>query len=63
VKQLFQEQAVLPWFRDRVPLIYINGELAVIPGICIDARYVAEKDEASWDICWSGYENAIDNNE
>ena len=63
VKQLFQEIAVLPWFRDRVPLIYINGELAVIPGVCIDARYAADKEEASWDIHWSGYEKAVDNNE
>jgi tRNA(Ile)-lysidine synthase len=59
VKQLFQEQSVLPWLRDRIPLIYINGELAVIPGFCIDKNYSADKNESSWDICWSGYENAI----
>jgi tRNA(Ile)-lysidine synthase len=59
VKQLFQEKAVLPWLRDRIPLIYINGELAVIPGFCVDERYSAEKNESSWDIYWSGYENVV----
>jgi tRNA(Ile)-lysidine synthase len=59
VKQLFQEQGVLPWFRDRIPLIYINDDLAVIPGFCIDDRYSAEKNEISWDIRWSGYEHVI----
>lgn len=59
VKQLFQERAVLPWLRDRIPLIYINGELVVIPGFCIDERYSADKDESSWDIHWSGYESVI----
>jgi tRNA(Ile)-lysidine synthase len=59
VKQLFQERAVLPWLRDRVPLIYINGDLAVIPGICVDERYSADENESSWDIYWSGYKSII----
>ena len=59
VKQLFQEYSVLPWLRDRIPLIYINGDLAVIPGFCIDKNYSADKDEPSWNIQWSGYENVI----
>jgi len=59
VKQLFQERGVLPWLRDRIPLIYINGKLAVIPGFCVDKYYSAEKDESSWDIQWSGYEKVI----
>ncbi len=59
VKQLFQEESVLPWLRDRIPLIYINGDLAVIPGFCIDENYSADKNESSWDIHWSGYENVV----
>lgn len=59
VKQLFQERSVLPWLRDRVPLIYINGNLAVIPGFCVDKNYSADKNESSWDIRWSGHENVI----
>ena len=33
LKQLLQEAHVLPWLRDFIPLVYIGGELAVIPGI------------------------------
>lgn len=59
VKQLFQERGVLPWQRDRIPLIYINEKLAVIPGFCVDKNYSAAKDESSWDIQWSGYDKVI----
>lgn len=59
VKQLFQEKSVLPWMRDRIPLVFIDGELAVIPGICIDERYSATVDEPSWDIHWTASERVI----
>ena len=59
VKQLFQEHGVLPWYRDRIPLIYVEEELAQIPGICIDEKFCAKNDEAAWDIKWTGYEKAI----
>lgn len=59
VKQLFQEKGVLPWYRNQIPLIYINDELAVIPGFCVDKKYSAEKDELSWDIKWSGYDKVV----
>lgn len=59
VKQLFQEKSVLPWYRDKIPLIYVNDDLAAIPGFCVDEKYIASRNEASWDICWSGYNKAI----
>ncbi len=59
VKQLFQEHGVLPWFRDRVPLIYVNEELAVIPGFCVGKKFSASKNEKSLDIYWSGYNKVL----
>ncbi len=59
VKQLFQESGVLPWVRDRYPLIYIDNELALIPGLCVDKNYSANNQESSFQIEWSGYEKAI----
>jgi tRNA(Ile)-lysidine synthase len=59
VKQLFQERSVLPWYRDKFPLVYINDELAAIPGFCVDKKYRAENDEPSWEIHWSGFDKAI----
>ncbi|MCG8018417.1 MAG: tRNA lysidine(34) synthetase TilS, partial [Candidatus Thiodiazotropha sp. 'RUGA'] len=35
LKKLFQETGLPPWERDRTPLIYIDGELAAIPGMLI----------------------------
>ncbi|MBL1142359.1 MAG: tRNA lysidine(34) synthetase TilS [Proteobacteria bacterium] len=59
VKQLFQERSVLPWLRDRIPLIYIDDKLIAIPGFCIDERYLAAQDDQSWDIVWSGFDKVI----
>lgn len=59
VKQLFQEKGVLPWHRDRIPLIYIDDQLALIPGICVDEKFCAKENEAAWDIRWSGLDKVI----
>ncbi len=59
VKRLFQEKGVLPWYRDRVPLIYINDQLAVIPGFCVDKKYAAAEQEPSWNVVWSGYRKVL----
>ena len=59
IKKLFQEHRVLPWLRDRVPLIYINKQLAVVPGFCIDKKFSANENEIALDIHWSGYDKVI----
>jgi len=33
LKNLFQETGIAPWLRERIPLIHINGQLAVVPGV------------------------------
>jgi tRNA(Ile)-lysidine synthase len=42
LKKLFQEWAIPPWQRDRIPLIYLDGRLAVIPGRMICEPFAAE---------------------
>ena len=54
VKELFREQGILPWHRDRVPLIYVADQLALIPGLCIDQHFAAKDGEAAWEISWPG---------
>ena len=49
----------IPWFRDRIPLIYINEELAVVPGFCVGKKFSASKNEKSLDIHWSGYNKVL----
>ena len=35
VKQLLQEAGIPPWQRAVIPLLYVDGQLAAIPGVCI----------------------------
>ncbi len=45
LKKLWQEWAVEPWRRDRIPLIYINEQLAAVVGYAIADTYQAKADE------------------
>jgi len=42
LKNLWQESAVPPWQRERWPLLWLDGELACIPGVAIVAGLCAE---------------------
>ncbi len=41
LKNLFQEAGVPPWQRDRLPLLFCDGDLVWVPGLGVDARYRA----------------------
>ncbi len=41
VRKLMQEWGVPPWERDRVPFIYVRGQLAAIVGFCVCAPFAA----------------------
>jgi tRNA(Ile)-lysidine synthase len=41
LKNLFQEAGVPPWRRDRLPLLFCDGDLVWVPGLGVDARYRA----------------------
>lgn len=48
LKKLFQEWHVPPWMRERIPLIYINGELAAIPGYAISDVFFTKNKSEAW---------------
>lgn len=48
VKKLFQEWNVLPWQRDRVPLIYVEDTLIALAGYCIAEGFAAEKNQEGY---------------
>ncbi|MEE8157329.1 MAG: tRNA lysidine(34) synthetase TilS [Gammaproteobacteria bacterium] len=52
LKKLFQEQGVLPWMRERVPLVYVNGELAAVADICVAQEFSARRGEPGFRIIW-----------
>lgn len=47
LKKMFQEWKIPPWQRDRIPLIYIQNELAAVVGFFIADKYAAQLNEPS----------------
>jgi tRNA(Ile)-lysidine synthase len=52
LKKLFQAQGILPWLRDRIPLIYHKNELIAVADLWVESKYAATEDEAAWQIIW-----------
>jgi tRNA(Ile)-lysidine synthase len=52
LKNLLQEWQVLPWERDRIPLIYVGERLVGVVGYYLEEAYMATYDEMGWDIKW-----------
>jgi tRNA(Ile)-lysidine synthase len=52
LKKLFQEQGIPPWQRTRIPLIYIEGELAAVAGLWVCEPYQAGPSEPGLKIQW-----------
>ncbi|MCU7892212.1 MAG: tRNA lysidine(34) synthetase TilS [Candidatus Thiodiazotropha sp. (ex Ustalcina ferruginea)] len=52
LKKLFQEWGVPPWERERTPLIYLDGELALIPGRCVCRPFQAQPGEDAVVVEW-----------
>jgi tRNA(Ile)-lysidine synthase len=54
LKKLFQERGIPPWERPRIPLIYIDGELAAVAGFWVCEPFSAAPGEPGIAIEWSG---------
>jgi tRNA(Ile)-lysidine synthase len=52
LKKLFQEWGVPPWERTYIPLLYLDEELAVVPGNCVCQPFQAQAHEDSILIEW-----------
>lgn len=52
LKTLFQEWQVPHWLRARIPLLYVEGELAAIAGFSVCEPYAAGKAEMGWQFDW-----------
>jgi tRNA(Ile)-lysidine synthase len=52
LKNLLQEAKLPAWERERLPLIYCGGELVCVPGIGIDWRFAAKRQEAGIEFAW-----------
>jgi tRNA(Ile)-lysidine synthase len=54
LKHLFQETGVVPWMRDRVPLLYRGDELAAVGDLWVSADVdLAPASEPRWRVQWT----------
>jgi tRNA(Ile)-lysidine synthase len=62
LKTLFQEWQIPPWWRDRVPLLYLDGELLAVGDIvlCASSRWRAQAQagEQLWTLRWERHADA-----
>ncbi|HVF16686.1 MAG TPA: tRNA lysidine(34) synthetase TilS [Steroidobacteraceae bacterium] len=54
LKKLLQEAHVLPWWRDRIPLLFAGNRLIAVADLWIVADYAASGDEEGMCIVWDG---------
>jgi tRNA(Ile)-lysidine synthase len=52
LKSLFQTSQVPPWQRERLPLLFLNDELAMLPNIAVAAELKAKPDELGLQVIW-----------
>lgn len=55
LKKWLQEFAVLPWMRERLPLVYAGEELVAVAGLFVCAAFAAGKREPGLRIHWHGH--------
>ncbi len=55
LKKWLQEMHVLPWLRDRLPLVYSGEELLAVAGLFACEPYLAQPGEAGLRIEWRGH--------
>jgi tRNA(Ile)-lysidine synthase len=54
LKKILQESGVLPWWRDRLPLLFTGKQLVAVGDIFIAAEFAATVGEPSARIVWDG---------
>ena len=59
LKKLFQQRGILPWYRDRIPLLYAGDDLVAVAGYWVAGEYSAADDEPGWEIHWSAAAQAL----
>jgi tRNA(Ile)-lysidine synthase len=52
LKKLLQAAAILPWWRDRLPLIYARGQLLAVGDLWIESEFVARVGEPALALVW-----------
>lgn len=48
LKKLMQEAGIPPWRRNRIPLIYIEHQLACVCGLCVAEAFAVSAEQCGW---------------
>ena len=54
LKDLCQEMGIVPWMRDRLPLVYVGGQLAAVGDLWIDAEFAVPPGRPALKPVWTG---------
>jgi tRNA(Ile)-lysidine synthase len=54
LRNLLQENDVLPWWRDSLPLIFVAKQLVAVSDLCSSADYAAAPGEMALQVKWEG---------
>ncbi len=57
LKKLLQESSVLPWWRERLPLIYAQDQLVAVADLWVDHDFAARSGEPALQLAWSRDQN------
>lgn len=52
LKKWFQEQAIPPWYRSNIPLLYSNQTLLAVADLAFDQSCTCEDDRPGWKVVW-----------
>jgi len=52
LKNLLQEERILPWERDTMPLLYCGEDIVWVPGVGIACEYQCAAGEPGWRLVW-----------
>jgi tRNA(Ile)-lysidine synthase len=56
LKTLFQEAGIVPWMRQRIPLLYRAGSLVAVGDLWVsDVARVRSEGERAWRVRWTGH--------
>jgi tRNA(Ile)-lysidine synthase len=55
LKKLLCERGVLPWMRGRLPLLFVDGELAAVPGVCVAEGHQSPRGAPGLALVWRGH--------
>jgi tRNA(Ile)-lysidine synthase len=50
-----QAESIAPWLRETTPLIYIDGQLAAMPGLGVNHEFIATAGTMGWMPAWHAY--------